>query len=181
MSDPYELLKQIINDPTDVAEILVFCYNDINKFKNNQQQHDIMNIITFEGGDNFMLNDENIKRDALLKQIDRPDFGYIVKITVTKFVELDDDGPVFERTDEYQCYNTDSKIYEKHLIKCATRIQRDVRQKRINDVTPPHGKKYLEMLEKYKSHGVSNSFGKRKNARFTLKFITSSINYVKKC
>ena len=181
MADPYEVLKNIIKDPTDLAEIIVFCYNDINKFKNNQNNHDIMKIITFEGEDNFMLNDVIIKRDALLKEIDSPGFGYIVKITITKFIGMDDEGPDFETTDEYQCYNTSSKIYKKHLIKCATRIQKGFRQKRINDVTPPHGKKYLEMLEKYKSHGVSNSFGKRKKPRFTLKFITSSINYVKKC
>jgi hypothetical protein len=149
--DPYELIRyKLINWYPELKSLNIYSFMDYRKISPDNFPELIFQITNKK--QKFRLTNMNTNKSnkywlqEILKLINLKTLGYI--ISVNEYSRND--------TNLYKCISIDCYPYQQHLKNSVINVQRKFREKREIEARPPTmeyplgGKKYRELVEKYR-------------------------------
>jgi len=147
--DPYELIRyKLINWYPGLKSLNIYSFMDYRKISPSNFPELYIQITKENNNFKLLINykGKEYSLQKLLKLINLKTLGYI--ISVNEYSRND--------TNLYKCISIDCYPYQQHLKNSVINVQRKFREKREIEARPPTmeyplgGKKYRELIEKYR-------------------------------
>jgi hypothetical protein len=147
--DPYELIRyKLINWYTGLKSLNIYSFMDYRKISPYNFPELFVQITKEKQKFKLLINNKSKKYllQDLLQLINLKTLGYIISVN-----EYSKDDTIL-----YKCTSIDCYPYQQHLKNSVINVQRKFREKREIEARPPTseyplgGKKYRELVEKYR-------------------------------